>query len=218
MDPDGTNDRVDQSSTVVVRPTDPNEKTGPLGWGPDHLITAEDELIYTVYFENVSTASAAAQEVFVRDYLDSDLDWTTFRVLGGGWGDTVLDLPAGGVGELNQRVTIPDFRPDVDKSWWVDVRSNLNLTTGLVQWTFRTLDPATGELPEDPFAGFLPPNDATDRGQGYIQFAVKQRPNNPDGTVITNKATIIFDTEKSIETNELMNVVGEVPTPGWLIK
>ncbi len=57
----------------------------------------------------------------------------------------------------------------------------------------RSLDASTGDLPEDPFAGFLPPNDATHRGEGSLTYVVRSRPDLGDGTIITNRAVIVFD-------------------------
>ncbi len=37
-------------------------------------------LPYTVRFENVSTATAAAQKIIITQQLDSDLDFRTFRI------------------------------------------------------------------------------------------------------------------------------------------
>ncbi|MBC8255426.1 MAG: hypothetical protein H8E35_15560, partial [Ardenticatenia bacterium] len=79
--------------------------------------------------------------------------------------------------------------------------------TGQVEWTFRTLDPETGELPEDALAGFLPPNDETGRGEGHVVFSIRPNSDRPDGTVLTNQATIVFDTEASIVTNEVTNTL-----------
>jgi hypothetical protein len=40
----------------------------------------------------------------------------------------------------------------------VAFEAQLDLDTRVVTWTWRTLDASTGEVPTDPFAGFLPPN------------------------------------------------------------
>ena len=45
---------------------------------------------------------------------------------------------------------------------------SLDPATGVVTWNVKSEDPVTHDFPEDPFAGFLPPNDATQRGEGFI--------------------------------------------------
>jgi uncharacterized repeat protein (TIGR01451 family) len=196
-------------SPVVLLPGDPNEKTGPAGFGEQHIITASSELRYTVYFENVITATAPAQEVFVTDYLDPNLDWSTFQLGDSAIGDQTI-ATTGDPGLSYSRVVIPDYRPGVSKNWWVDVTAQLNNQAGRVDWVFRTLDPETGELPEDAAAGFLPPNDATGRGEGHVSFSIIPKPRVAMGTRITNTASIVFDTNPAIQTNEVWNTLGKV--------
>jgi hypothetical protein len=110
-------------------------------------------------------------------------------------------------GAWSTRQTVADYRPEEGQSWWVDVQVRVDYETGRVLWDLRTLDPQTGELPLDPFAGFLPPNDATDRGQGYVAFTIRPRADLPVGTHLDNQATIIFDTNQPIETNAVWNTI-----------
>lgn len=53
----------------------------------------------------------------------------------------------------------------------------------------------------------LPPNKVAPEGEGYVTFSVNLKPGLPDGTVISNKATIIFDKNTPIETNVYSNVL-----------
>jgi RHS repeat-associated protein len=200
-------DTTASGSSDVIYPIDPNEKVGPAGVGPGQIVVAGQEMDYTVYFENVETALAAAQEVFVTDCLDHNLDWTTFRVHEAAFGDVVVSNSDQNA-VFSKRVGIPDFRPDVDKEWWVDVETEINLATGCFKATLRQLDPETGELPEDPFAGFLPPEDGSGRGQGHVSYSVSSKDDLEDGRIIRNKASIVFDTNEAIWTNEVVNTVG----------
>ena len=111
-------------------------------------------------------------------------------------------------------VTIPDYRPDVNSTWWVDISGEFDPVTGIIRWTYRTLDPETGELPTDTYAGFLPPEDGTGRGQGHVGFSVMPKADVPLGTVIYNKASIVFDTNEPIETNQVWNTIGTVSDIG----
>ena len=196
----------DSESTDIIRPVDPNEKAGPAGIGEQRLVGVNDTLEYIIYFENVITATAPAQEVFIVDYLDPDLDWSTFRLIEIAWGDHIIAVPEN-TSDFYTRETVEDYREEVEKSWWVDVQVALNYATGRVRWTFRTLDPQTEDLPLDPLAGFLPPNDETGRGEGHVAFTIRPRAGSPDGTVLTNEASIIFDTNDPIVTNEVTNTI-----------
>jgi len=59
---------------------DPNDKTGPLSPGAQSFVNPTDPMPYTVYFENVATASAYARRVTVSDVLDTNLDIRSFRL------------------------------------------------------------------------------------------------------------------------------------------
>jgi RHS repeat-associated protein len=192
----------------VIRPRDPNEKVGPQGFGQEQIVTIGKDLFYTIYFENVMTATAPAQEVNIVDYLDPDLDWTTCDITEIAFGDQVIAVQED-TDQFYIRETLPDYRVGVEKDWWVDVSVQLDYQMGEVGWNFRTLDPETGELPYDPLAGFLPPNDATGRGEGHVVFRVRPRSDLANGTLVTNQATIVFDTEDAIVTNEVWNTIGD---------
>ena len=211
---------IDDGTSNVVQPIDPNEKVGPRGIGSpetERFVQPGDELSYVVYFENVCAATAPAQEVYVTDYLDADLDWSTFRITEITWGaGNTISIPAG-TAAFYTRVTVPDHRVDVDKQWWVDVSVDINYATGRVQWLFRTLDPDTGELPADVNAGFLPPNkiagecapeDQQGPGEAHVAFTVTSKPGLSPETRIANNASIVFDLESPIVTNEVFNTIG----------
>lgn len=197
-------------SIDVVRPSDPNEKVGMKGWGSSQVIDADSTIVYTVYFENVPTATAPAQEVFITDILDPQLDLATIEILEVAWGNE--QIPLGGKGAaINERVTVNDHRADVDKAWWVDIQSTLDIPSRRLLFTFQTLDPDNGELPEDALAGFLPPNDDTRVGEGHVTFSVRLKPDTPNDLSYTlaNEATIVFDTEAAITTNRYTNRIGD---------
>jgi hypothetical protein len=156
----------------------------------------ESELTYVIYFENQPTATAPAQEVRISDDLDPDLDWSKFRAKEVAFGSHAISL----TGEPPAWYA----REPVDP-WWVDITVNIDSGTGRVSWLLQTLDPATGELPEDALAGFLPPNDETGRGEGHVTFSIKPRQDRPEGTLLTNQASIVFDVETPVVTNEVHN-------------
>ncbi len=57
----------------------------------------------------------------------------------------------------------------------------------------------------------LPPNVNAPEGEGFVSFTVNLKPGLPDGTQIKNKATIIFDKNFPIETNEYVNTLDLTP-------
>ncbi|MEF8730116.1 MAG: Calx-beta domain-containing protein [Accumulibacter sp.] len=187
--------------SAVVRPRDPNDILGPAGHGDERWIQSSDALPYTIRFENASDATAAAQQVVVTQQLDRDLDWTSFRLGSFGWGDLRFDVPG----------DRPFYQARIDLSatrgFLVDVTAGIDIGTGLATWTLATIDPQTGEPTADVFAGFLPPNDSTGRGDGFVSYVVESRDSAPSGTVIDAIASIVFDTEAPIVTPAVFNTL-----------
>jgi uncharacterized repeat protein (TIGR01451 family) len=204
---------IEDVTVPGIMPIDPNEKTATQGEGEQHYVNPGDRLRYTVYFENKSDATAPAQEVFITDYLDLNLDWPTLRLEEVAFGEVILANPQDSP-IFNDRVTIPDYREEEQKQWWVDIDTEINAASRYLKPTFRTLDPETGDLPEDPFAGFLPPEDGTGRGQGYITFSVCTKNDVQPETIIWNEASIVFDTNDPIVTNEVFNTIKTEVPPG----
>src|SRR5262249_29707555 len=83
-------------------------------------------------------------------------------------------------------------------------------STGLVTWQFTSLDPKTRELPEDPLAGFLPPNVRPPEGDGSVSFTVARKALVPSGTQVCNQASIVFDANEAILTPLWCNTVDDV--------
>jgi outer membrane protein assembly factor BamB len=197
---------IEDITVPSVESFDPNEKVATQGQGEQHYVSPGDRLRYTVYFENKADATAPAQEVFITDYLDLNLDWPTLRLEEVAFGDIILANPQDSP-IFNDRVTIPDYRQGEEKQWWVDIDTEINAASRCLKPTFRILDPETGDLPEDPFAGFLPPEDGTGRGQGYTTFSICTKNDLQPETTIWNEASIVFDTNDPIVTNEVFNTI-----------
>ncbi|RKX33118.1 MAG: hypothetical protein DRP71_10945, partial [Verrucomicrobia bacterium] len=185
---------------------DPNEKL-TTGAGIGGFITPESAIIYTINFENVSSATAAAQVVTVTDPLPDNLDWSTVELLTVGFNGETLVAPMSGLQTWSTRATVES------DPYPVEVLFAFDPDTGLVELVIRSVDAITGELPDDPFAGFLPPNDDTGRGEGFVSFVVKPVSGLIDGTEILNTAEIVFDVNEPIVTNESVNTIdSKAPT------
>ena len=190
----------------VVAPHDPNDKNGPAGYGDVGYVSANAPMPYTIDFENVSTATAPAQIVTITDQLSSNLDWRTFQLGQIAFGSQVITVPAG----RSFFETTIDLRPD-GEDLLVQIDAGIDPTTGIVHWTFASIDPDTGLAPTAAGAGFLPPDDANHDGEGYVTYTVKPLASSPTGTVITNQATVTFDEQPPLETDTTSNVIDSVP-------
>ncbi len=202
-------------SLVGVYARDPNDKTGPAGGGATRAIRPETDLTYLIQFENVATATAAAQDVVVTDQLDlSKMDISTFSIsfvsIGEKFVVTVPNKPS---------VTADiDLRPG--RNLIARVAADLNVATGLLTVRIQSIDPATNEPTTDPLAGFLPPNTTPPQGQGSLFFSVRPATSLTTGAEIRNRASIVFDTNAAILTPEWLNTIdASIPSsraqPPW---
>ena len=198
-----------QCLTFPLKPRlsrDPNDKAGTLGATPARFLLNATPLSYAVSFENLATATAAAQEVMITDQLDvAKVNLGTFGLGPIAFADTTV-IPAPGVQHYTGGV---DLRPD--QNLVVTIHADLDEGTGLVTWRFTSSDPGTGQLTEDPDAGFLPPNVNPPEGDGSVAFTVRPQPGMVTGTTICNQASIVFDVNAPIVTAQWCNSIDNSP-------
>ncbi len=193
------------SASISIIPTGsstPEDKIGPNGFD-----TAEDPIDslkryvkntkgnynYRIDFWNHEEATAPAQNVYIEDTLDEDFEITSFGFTD--FGFLKWDIPLGGGQYFNIDV---DMRPD--ESLLVNVEGTYDPDNRIVKWTLRSIDPITGEPPEDPMAGFLPPIDSTGYNIGWVDFTIDPLPDLITGTQITNQAFVNFDSLPACDT------------------
>jgi hypothetical protein len=186
---------------------DPNDKTGPEGDGSaHHYVTGADPFTYSLAFENLPTATLPAAEVVVTDTLDATkLDLDTLTLGNITIGRTVIPVPAG--------VNNYNLTHSIDATLSVRIQGSLDKQTGVLKFTFVSIDPHTGLPPSDPTVGFLPPDTDGLSGQGYVLFTVRPKVGLPNGTEIRNQAKVVFDANEPILTPTWSNTIDtSVPT------
>ncbi|OZC01842.1 DUF7619 domain-containing protein [Rubricoccus marinus] len=183
---------------------DPNDKLGPVGAGGQRFYDpARATTPYTIRFENIDTATFPAQEVVVVDTLDASVfDLSTFSLGPIRWGTSGVVIPPPGAQAFEAEV---DLSPGLQAT--LLITAGLDPTTGRATWRFTTLDPSTGDLPEDGTVGFLPPNTTQPEGEGSVTFSVRTHPALPTGTAVSNGAEIVFDVNAPIVTPVWTNTV-----------
>jgi hypothetical protein len=181
----------------TVTSLDPNDKAGSQGAGTTRYISGATPLRYTVSFGNDPTATAPAQRVTITDQLDQTNENLSTFTLG------PITFP-------NQVVTPPsgprDFSTTVDlrpaNNLLLAINTHLDQSTGLLNWTFQSLDPTTNQPPTDPTAGFLPPGTG-----GSTFFTVMPKHGLATNTQIRNQASIVFDVNSAIPTQTWLNTL-----------
>ncbi|MCS7252646.1 MAG: hypothetical protein RMK18_04520 [Armatimonadota bacterium] len=86
----------------------------------------------------------------------------------------------------------------------VTIEGSLDKATKTIRVRFQGSDPDIG-------LGFLPPNKTRPEGEGFFRFSIKPRADAPSGAQITNKATIVFDLEDPMDTNEHVLTLDKEP-------
>ena len=192
---------------------DPNDKCGPVNQFGSTFFTDRDEFTYVINFENSEEATAPAAEVRIIDELDLNVyDINTFEVGNIGFGSRLIKTP---LEQQNYKWTV-DMSPEMNLI--TEIELTLNKSTGTATWYFKSIDPETGELPDDALMGFLPPNDEDGSGQGFVMFTIKLKNGLADDVVIKNKASIVFDNNPPIITDEWINKKDIVPPTSSMLK
>ncbi|MCB9241203.1 MAG: hypothetical protein H6608_08725 [Flavobacteriales bacterium] len=189
----------------TVTSMDPNEITGPVGFGSDGYVGVDANMFYTVYFENKDSATAPATEVVVYDTINKDhLDFTTFS-----FNNIVIADSTYAVQGFAQKFRLLiDMAPRIN--CLVQVTGELDTANGAIEVQYTTLDRSTLELNEDVDLGFLPPNKTSPEGEGNFSYSVSLKTAVQHDAQIINKALIYFDGNKPIATNVHQNRVDRV--------
>jgi hypothetical protein len=192
----------------VVGAFDPNDLIGPSGVGANHYIPGNQPLDYQILFENKSDATAPAQRVETTTQLDTakfDPSKVLFYGVRFGAANYQLPYPSPTIDD------VIDLRPAQNLQVHVTAATS---PSGLVRFELQAIDPDTLEPPDDPEAGFLPPNVDAPEGEGALLFGAGLRDDLPSGTTLSNSAAITFDTNEAITTPGWTNTIDKsAPSP-----
>ncbi len=195
----------------VFAPQDPNEIIGTVGYDApgDTLqwVSLTASLPYTIYFENdPDFATAAAQMVEIRLPLHAKADIATFAVGSFGFGSHIFAVE-GNFATYQQRLDMTE-----DMGLYVDVVAGIDVVTNEAFWIFESIDPATGLPPQGTQQGFLPINDESHNGEGFVTFTIRPKASAcVTGDVVTATASIVFDVNEPLPTNVWHNTVDALP-------
>lgn len=188
--------------TVAVS-IDPNIKVGPNGYDTAHYVPGSSMFTYDILFQNVDSAIVPAQYVAIRDTIDiQSFDMATFS----------HDLVA-----IGYDIYTPDtsdvysYQDTIDTRNWnsalTAVAFFLDTLSGAAEWSFLALDTTTLQPVTDPFVGVLPPDTLPPTGSGAIRFHLRLRDTVSHDAVVSNEASIYFDTNDPINTTPWTNTV-----------
>ena len=197
-----------------VRPSDPNAIDGTIGYKDGHWISGKDKLQYTVHYENdPNVATAPAQNVYLTIPIHPGIARNTLKL--GAFGFGRYTFPPPNTSTYSARLDLRD-----SLGLYVDVIAGVDVVKNEVFWTFKSIDPLTGQQPVDPMHGFLPVNDtgsaaAMDTvqgaGEGFASYLFSSRAGLITGDTITAQASIVFDVNDAIPTNIWLNTIDAFP-------
>ena len=195
-------------ASLVRAAVDPNDLSGPQGYGNQQWIAGIQPMKYALSFTNLPTATKPATTVSVTDAFDrSTFDLSTLSIGAISFGNSLYTPP-------NVPLANSPFSADIDlrpaQNLIVRVTAALDSTTDQPTVNFSSLDPSTGLPPADPLVGFLAPGES-----GTVLYTVKQKPALTTGTNVQDSGSVIFDVNAALATNTTSNLVdNSKPTSG----
>jgi hypothetical protein len=196
-------DDPDDDFEIPIRASsDPNDIIGPEGYGPQKMVAASNSQPYMIRFENdPNFATAPAQVVKITHPLDETVNPYSISLGNFGFGKFIFQVPANKTFYTTQ-LNVKDSLGVV-----VDVIAGIDANKREAFWIFESKDPETGLAPADAMLGFLPVNDSTGAGDGFVSFTIKATDKVRTGDTLHAQASIIFDINAPLETPAIFNLV-----------
>ena len=189
------------AATSAVRGSiDPNDITGPAGFGTQGWFNPKPPFQYALSFSNKPTATNPAVNVYLTDTFDADqFDLGTLAIAG-------LSTSSTNYAPAAVPLATAPFTHDIDlrpaQPFLLRVNAALDPVTHQVSISLLTLDPNTGLEPADPTQGFLPAG-----AGGTVLFTIQPKASLTTGTVFQDSASVVFDTNAPIATPVWTNTV-----------
>ena len=181
---------------------DPNDIIGPEGYGPGKQISKFKRHNYMIRFENdPAFATAPAQVVKINHPLDTNVNIFSLRLGEFGFGGMTFPVPANRT-FYSTRLNVMDSLGVV-----VDVTAGIDVTNRQAFWIFESKDPVTGLPPTNGNLGFLPINDSTSKGEGFVTYNIKPADHTQSGDSVFAIGSIVFDLNPPLETPRIFNTI-----------
>jgi hypothetical protein len=197
----------DPFAITVVVSKDPNDITGPAGYGPSKWVSVNDILPYRIRFENdPKQATAPVNKVAITHPIDKNADMFSFRLGDFSFRGYTFEVPQN-TSYFSKRLNFVD-----SLGIFIDVTAGIDVTQKQAFWIFQTIDPVTGLPNTDPSKGFLLINDSiAHMGEGEVNFTIKPSTQALTGDTIHALADIVFDINEALRTNIEFNTIDAKP-------
>ncbi len=198
----------DPFTIPVVAGGDPNDITGPAGYGEPKWVSVNDVLPYTIRFENdPKIATSAVNKVTVKHPIDKMASMFTFQLGVITFRGITVDVPPNS-SHFYKRLNLKDSMGIL-----LDITAGIDVTKNQAFWIFQAFDPQTGLPNINPDLGFLLVNDSIHHmGEGSVNFSIKPKITAQTKDSIKAYANIVFDDNEIIRTNLAYNTI-DAQTP-----
>ena len=142
--------------------------------------------------------TAPYKRVDITNSLSSNFNWSTLQLTAVGFNNTYISIPAG-LQHYDTTVTTTEN----GETFEVLIDINLNPVTGVLSASLQSIDPTTNLPPLNPMTGFLPPEDGTGAGMGFLSYTIEPKGNLATGTQIRNVANISFDLGQTVTSDQV---------------
>ena len=203
----GHRDRVRPRRRPRRRPSttishDPNALIGPGRLRTAGLYPAGRHLSYTVDFENDGSVGRPGRDRYRAARPQPRLVHVPARFVRLRL-RSMSSVPAG----LTQYQTTVSYENSDGSSAERASHARLQRRNRPVDRQLRLARPTTGQAPTGVFDGFLPPNNSSGIGEGYVQYTVQPKSGLTTGTTINQQASVVFDTNAALATNTAVNTI-----------
>ena len=181
--------------------------TGPQTDLTNGFLPGNTQLPYTINFQNNAGSGSYVNQITIVTQLDPSLDPTTFQLGSIKIGGITVNVPPGQA-SFSQDI---DFTSTLGFVLRISAGIDLTQSPAAVKWVIQAIDPLTGEPLTDPTRGLLMPNDAQNDGAGYVSWSAELNPDVPTGTLVSENAVVLYDTQPPQRTETLTQAVDEVP-------
>lgn len=191
----------------VVSSSDPNDITGPAGYGDPKWVSVNDVLPYLIRFENdPKIATSAVNKVVITHPIDKMANMFSFQLGDFSFRDFIFQPPPN-TSHYFKRLDLVD-----SMGIYLDVTAGLDVTKNQAFWIFQAYDPGTGLPNTNPDLGFLLINDTImHNGEGSVNFSIKPKNTAKTGDTIRAYASIVFDVNAPLLTNIAFNTIDAKP-------
>ena len=180
--------------------------TGPQTDQTNGFLPGNTALPYTINFQNNPGTSSYVNQITIVTQLDPSLDPTTFQLGDIKIGGITVSIPAGHT-NFTQDI---DFTSTLGFILRISAGLDLSQNPAAVKWVIQAIDPLTGQPLTDSTRGLLMPNDAQGSGAGYVSWTAQLKPDVATGTMVSESAAILYDTQPPQTTETLTQAVDEI--------